>query len=40
MGTEPARVAVPGQVLIASGPITAEDGAAVLPPDTTVWWSI
>jgi len=40
IGTEPARVEVPGQVLIASGPITAEDGAAVLPPDTTVWWSI
>ncbi|GIF24178.1 alpha-glucosidase [Paractinoplanes tereljensis] len=40
MGPDPAHFEAPGQVLTASGPVTVEDGTALLPPDTTVWWSI
>jgi hypothetical protein len=31
---------VPGEVLIASGPVKVEQGLAVIPPDTTIWWSL
>jgi alpha-glucosidase len=40
MGPQPVRVVVPGELLIASGPVTIQEGAAVLPPDTTAWWSL
>ncbi|GAA0544164.1 glycoside hydrolase family 13 protein [Paractinoplanes ferrugineus] len=40
MSAAPVRVEAPGQVLLASAPITVENGVATLPPDTTVWWSI
>jgi alpha-glucosidase len=40
MSGEPVRVDRPGELLIASGPVTVAGGGAVLPPDTTVWWSI
>jgi alpha-glucosidase len=40
MGTLPVRLDAPGELLIASGPVTIEDGVAILPPDTTVWWSL
>ncbi|GIM93570.1 alpha-glucosidase [Paractinoplanes toevensis] len=40
MSTEPARLQAPGRLLTTSGPVTVEDGTAILPPDTTVWWSI
>ncbi|GIE97926.1 glycoside hydrolase family 13 protein [Paractinoplanes rishiriensis] len=40
MTTEPLRLNRPGELLIASGPLTMEDGTAILPPDTTVWWSL
>ncbi|MEV4639631.1 glycoside hydrolase family 13 protein [Actinoplanes sp. NPDC049548] len=39
MGTEPVRIARPGEVLLASGPIEADPDTVVLPPDTTVWWN-
>jgi alpha-glucosidase len=40
MTAEPLRMDRPGELLIASGPLTMEDGVAILPPDTTVWWSL
>ena len=40
MGPDPVRIDAPGELLIASGPVTTEDGVTILPPDTTVWWSI
>ncbi len=40
MGAAPVRIDCPGSPLIASGPITVVEGVAVIPPDTTVWWSI
>ena len=39
MGAEPVRLDIPGDLLLASGPVTIEDGVVTLPPDTTVWWS-
>ncbi|MFF3491806.1 glycoside hydrolase family 13 protein [Streptomyces sp. NPDC002795] len=35
-----ARVQAPGTVLLASAPVTVEDGHIDLPADTTVWWEI
>ncbi|MFJ8822525.1 glycoside hydrolase family 13 protein [Streptomyces sp. NPDC102467] len=32
------RLTAPGRVLLASGPVSVEDGAIELPADTTVWW--
>jgi alpha-glucosidase len=40
MGTSPVRIDRPGEVLIASAPVTVDGDAAVIPPDTTVWWSL
>ncbi|WP_433298608.1 glycoside hydrolase family 13 protein [Actinoplanes sp. CA-030573] len=40
MSGAPVTLPVPGSQLIASGPITVEDGVAVIPADTTVWWSL
>ncbi|MEU4239232.1 glycoside hydrolase family 13 protein [Actinoplanes sp. NPDC026619] len=40
MSPDPIQLAAPGQVLLASAPVTVQNGTAVLPPDTTVWWSI
>lgn len=37
-GTEVARVAVPGRVLLASVPHTVEDGEILLSSDAAVWW--
>jgi alpha-glucosidase len=40
MGDEPVAVGRPGELLLASGPIEGTADNVVLPPDTTVWWSI
>jgi alpha-glucosidase len=40
MGASPVRLDAPGELLLASGPVTIEDGTAYLPPDTTAWWSL
>jgi len=40
MTASPVRLDAPGELLLASGPVTIEDGVATLPPDTTVWWSL
>ncbi|MEU2686504.1 glycoside hydrolase family 13 protein [Streptomyces hygroscopicus] len=34
------RIAAPGRVLLASGPVTVADGRLDLPADTTVWWAV
>ncbi|MEB8337109.1 glycoside hydrolase family 13 protein [Streptomyces endophyticus] len=34
------RIPAPGTVLLASAPVTVEDGHIDLPADTTVWWEI
>ena len=40
MSARPVPLGVPGEVLIASGPVKVEQGLAVIPPDTTIWWSL
>jgi alpha-glucosidase len=40
MSAEPVHLTCPGDLLVVSGPVTVEDGVAVLQPDTTAWWSI
>jgi alpha-glucosidase len=40
MGASPVRIDRPGDVLIASAPLTIEADEVVIPPDTTVWWSL
>ncbi|HWS36186.1 MAG TPA: DUF3459 domain-containing protein, partial [Actinoplanes sp.] len=40
MGAEPVTVGRPGEVLLASGPLEGTAGDVILPPDTTVWWSL
>ncbi|MFE3497989.1 DUF3459 domain-containing protein, partial [Streptomyces sp. NPDC059175] len=30
----------PGTLLVANSPVAVADGAAVLPADTTAWWSV
>ncbi|MFF5295567.1 glycoside hydrolase family 13 protein [Paractinoplanes globisporus] len=40
MTASPVRLPAPGELLIASGPVTIEDDTIVIPPDTTVWWSL
>ncbi|MYW63413.1 DUF3459 domain-containing protein [Streptomyces sp. SID8379] len=35
----PVRIAAPGTVLLASGPVAPADGHLDLPADTTVWWA-
>ncbi|MCU7727174.1 glycoside hydrolase family 13 protein [Actinoplanes sp. KI2] len=40
MGDSPVRLDAPGELLIASGPVTIEAGVAIIPADTTVWWSL
>jgi alpha-glucosidase len=39
-GAEPVRIERPGEAVLASGPVQIEPDAAVLPPDTTVWWRL
>ncbi|MFD8624042.1 alpha-amylase family glycosyl hydrolase [Streptomyces hygroscopicus] len=34
------RIAAPGRMLLASGPVTVADGRLDLPADTTVWWAV
>ncbi|MFE6889165.1 glycoside hydrolase family 13 protein [Streptomyces sp. NPDC057694] len=34
----PVRIPAPGTVLLASSPVTVEDGVIELPADCTVWW--
>ncbi|WP_309113812.1 glycoside hydrolase family 13 protein [Saccharothrix sp.] len=38
LGAEDVEVPFDGEVLLASGDCTAENGALVVPSDTTVWW--
>ncbi|MYT75091.1 MULTISPECIES: glycoside hydrolase family 13 protein [unclassified Streptomyces] len=33
------RIPAPGTVLLASGPVTVDDGTIELPADCTVWWA-
>ncbi|MFI7598036.1 glycoside hydrolase family 13 protein [Actinoplanes sp. NPDC049681] len=40
MGAAPVRLARPGELLLASGPVEADPDTVVLPPDTTVWWRV
>ncbi|HEX5204339.1 MAG TPA: glycoside hydrolase family 13 protein [Actinoplanes sp.] len=40
MGGSAARLDAPGELLIASGPVTVENGTVLIPPDTAVWWSL
>lgn len=40
MTDAPVRADSPGELLVASGPIDFEGDEVVLPPDTTVWWSL
>jgi alpha-glucosidase len=40
MGGSAARLDAPGELLIASGPVTIENGTVLIPPDTAVWWSL
>jgi alpha-glucosidase len=40
MGTAAVRLDAPGELLIASGPVTIENGVATIPSDTAVWWSL
>jgi len=40
MSASPVRLDAPGELLLASGSVTIEDGVATLPADTTVWWSL
>lgn len=37
-GAAPARIAVAGAVLLASGRLESDSGDVLLPPDTAVWW--
>ncbi|MHA6759066.1 glycoside hydrolase family 13 protein [Streptacidiphilus sp. PAMC 29251] len=36
---QPVRITAPGQLLLASTPVTVIDGELLLPADTTVWWA-
>jgi alpha-glucosidase len=40
MSGEPVAVGRPGELLLASGPIDGTADNIILPPDTTLWWSI
>ncbi|BCJ46466.1 alpha-glucosidase [Actinoplanes ianthinogenes] len=40
MSDQPVAVGRPGELLLASGPVEGGPDEVVLPPDTTVWWSI
>jgi len=40
MSAAPVPLPVPGELLLASGPVTVEADVVVVPPDTTVWWSL
>lgn len=37
---EPVRIPVRGRVLLSSGPLTVDGAEAVVPADTTVWWTV
>ncbi|MEU2431775.1 alpha-glucosidase, partial [Streptomyces sp. NPDC007861] len=36
----PVRLPAPGTLLLATGPVAVTDGVAVLPEDTTAWWTV
>ncbi|MFC5800272.1 glycoside hydrolase family 13 protein [Streptomyces formicae] len=36
----PVRLPAPGTLLLACGPVAVADGVAVLPADTTAWWTV
>ncbi|WP_430786008.1 glycoside hydrolase family 13 protein [Actinoplanes sp. G11-F43] len=40
MSDRPVPVGRPGELLLASGPVEGTADDVVLPPDTTVWWSL
>jgi alpha-glucosidase len=40
MGAEPVAIRRPGEILLSSAPVEATADDVVLPPDTTVWWSV
>ncbi|MDI6100822.1 glycoside hydrolase family 13 protein [Actinoplanes sp. NEAU-A12] len=40
MSDEPVAVGRPGELLLASGPIDGTADNVILPPDTTLWWSV
>ncbi|WP_030441123.1 glycoside hydrolase family 13 protein [Actinoplanes subtropicus] len=40
MSPAPLSPEAPGELLLASAPITVDGGTAVIPPDTAVWWSL
>ncbi|WP_433795455.1 glycoside hydrolase family 13 protein [Actinoplanes sp. CA-252034] len=40
MGAEPVEIGRPGEILLASGPLEGDPDNIILPPDTTVWWSV
>jgi alpha-glucosidase len=40
MTGEPIRIPRPGEALLTSGPVDLDGADAVIPADTTVWWSV
>jgi alpha-glucosidase len=40
MTGEPIRIPRPGEALLTSGPVDLDGAQAVIPADTTVWWSV
>jgi alpha-glucosidase len=40
MTGSPVTLPAPGSLQLASGPVTLEGSSAVLPPDTTAWWTL